>query len=109
MGHARFHVVWQTSTVLILSVIEIALLLTPGPNMNLQFYVAAILAGAPMLGFFAALIARKLYSGTLSDPGGILPINWQYRGSQLRVDLNLVAELAGAMSLVAIVVIYRWH
>jgi hypothetical protein len=109
MGHARFHVVWQTSTVITLSLIEIALVVMPGPNMSERFYVAAALAVAPMLGFFAALVTRGRYRGTLSDPGGISPVLWQVRGSQLRIDLNVVAEFAAAISLAAIVVIYRWR
>lgn len=108
MGHARFHVVWQTSTVVVLSLLEIALVLMPGPSLNQRFYVAAALAAAPMLGFFAALVARRLYHGTLSDPGGIPPILWRVRGTQLKVDLNLVAEIAGAISLAAIMAIYGW-
>lgn len=109
MGHARFHLVWQTATILLLSLIEIALVVMPGPMMNKRFYIAAVLAGAPMLGFFAALSAHRLYHGTLSDPGGIPPVVWRVRGAQLKIDLNVVTEIAGAISLSAIIVIYNWH
>ena len=108
IGHARYHLVWQTSTVFVLSLIEIALVLMPGPIMNQRFYFAAALAGAPMLGFFAALITRRLYRGTLFDPGGIPPVVWQIRGAQFNIDLNIVAEIVGAISLATVVVIYRW-
>jgi hypothetical protein len=92
-----------------LSLIEIALVLMPGTNISQRFYVAAALAAAPMLGFFAAQITRRRYGGTLSDPGGIPPVLCRVRGSQLKIDLNVAAEIAGATSLVAIVVIYGWH
>jgi hypothetical protein len=107
LGHARFHLVWQTATLGLLSVFEIALVLTPGPAAKLRFYLAAILAGAPMLGFFVALFARKLYNGTSSDPGGIPPWTVYVRRTQFRIDLNVVTELLGLLSLAAIVAIYR--
>src|SRR5436305_389693 len=98
LGHARFHVVWQTATVAALSIFEIVLVLVPGPQMEQRFYLAALLACVPMLGFFTALLTRRLYKGTLSDPGGIPPWTVQVRGRQLRIDLNLVAEIAGLLS-----------
>jgi hypothetical protein len=107
LGHARFHVVWQTATLAVLSVLEIALVLAPGPATTLRFYLTAILAGAPLLGFFTALFARKLYNGTLSDPGGIPPWTVFVRGKQFRIDLNAVMEILGLLSLAAIVAIYR--
>lgn len=107
LGHARFHVVWQTANLAVLSVFEIALILAPGPAMTLRFYLAAILAGAPILGFFIALFARKLYRGTLFDPGGILPWTLNVRGKQFRIDLNVVTEIIGLVSLLAIIAIYR--
>jgi hypothetical protein len=108
LGHARFHVVWQTATVLALSVFEIALVLAPDPGRKLRFYLAAILASAPMFGFFTALFARKLYDGTLSDPGGIPPWTVYVRSKQFHIDLNVMTEILGLLSLAAIVVIYRF-
>jgi len=107
IGHARFHVVWQTSTVLVLSVLEIALVLTRGPLLEQRFYIAAMLAAVPMLGFFAALTTRSFYSGTLSDPEGIPPSAVRIFGIPFRIDLNLAAEVLGVLSLVAIIAIYH--
>ena len=107
LGHARFHVVWQTANLAALSILEIALILVQGPAMTERFYLAAVLAGAPILGFFVALLTRKLYRGTLSDPLGIPPWIVKIRHKQLQIDLNVVAELVGLLSLVAIVAIYR--
>ena len=109
MGHARFHLVWQTSTIVALSLFEIALLLTPGPFLEKRFYVSAILAAVPMLGFFAALAFRKLYGGTLSDPLGMPQWVMRLRGVHLRIDLNLAAEIAAILSLAVIIAIYRAH
>jgi hypothetical protein len=107
LGHARFHVVWQTANLAALSIVEIALILVRGPSVTERFYLAAVLAGVPILGFFAALFARNLYRGTLSDPGGIPPRIVNIRGRQLLADLNVVTEILGLLSLAAIVAIYR--
>lgn len=107
IGHARFHVVWQTTNLTVLSIFEIALILATGPAATLRFYVAAALAGAPILGFFTALFARRFYDGTLFDPGGIPPWAVCVRGKQFQVDLNVATEILGLLSLAAIVAIYR--
>ena len=107
LGHARFHVTWQTANVLILSVFEIALTSRNGPLMNFRFNTAAALAGAPILGFFLALFARRLYGGTLSDPVGMPSWIVRVRGKPFHIDLNVVAEILGRASLTAIVELYR--
>ncbi|HWG22008.1 MAG TPA: hypothetical protein VG225_15865 [Terracidiphilus sp.] len=108
LGHARFHVVWQTATVAALSVFEIALLRMGGPMPAPRFYLAAILAAMPVFGFFAALVTRGLYGGTLSDPNGIPPWILRRGNATVRIDLNLVAELAGAATLAILVALYRF-
>jgi hypothetical protein len=108
LGHARFHVVWQTGTVTALAIVECALLWFRGPLESERFYLAALLALLPIFGFFAALIARGLYGGTLSDPGGIPPLRLTVRRRQLRIDMNLVAEVAGFIAVLALVALYRF-
>ena len=103
LGHARFHVVWQTATVATLAIFEAVLLWLPGQLESERFYLAALLACAPMIGFFTALVTRRLYRGTLSDPGGIPPVRIKLRGRRLQVDMNLVAEVAGITCLTIIV------
>jgi 4-hydroxybenzoate polyprenyltransferase len=104
--HARFHVVWQTISVFILSAIEAAIIWWPGPNIAQRFYLAAILTGIPILGFWGAFVSRKAYSGALSDPDGIPPLRIATSTGILRVDLNLAAEVAACIILGAIVVTY---
>src|SRR5690349_7538029 len=99
LGHARFHVVWQPATVAALAILEVALLLLPGQLESERFNLAAILACTPMLVFFAALITRRIYGGTLYDPGGIPPVLINIRQHQIQVDMNLVAEIAGILCL----------
>jgi hypothetical protein len=107
LGHARFHVVWQTATVVVLAILQVCLLWLPGSLVSERFYLVALLTCAPMIGFFAALVTRHLYGGTLSDPRGIPPIHLTFRGRVIQVDMNLVAEIAGVITLVGIVGLYR--
>lgn len=107
LGHARFHVVWQTGTIAALAIVEVSLLSFNSPRETERFYLAALLASLPIFGFFAALLSRRLYGGTLSDPGGIPPLHIRVRGRRMRVDMNLVAEIAGALTVATLVVIFR--
>lgn len=108
LGHARFHVVWQTATVAMLAIFEVAVLSLHGPLESERFYLAAILASLPMFGFFAALFTRRIYGGTLSDPGGIPAARLTVRGRKMCVDLNLVAEVAGIFTLACTVWLFHW-
>jgi hypothetical protein len=108
LGHARFHVVWQTGTTAALAGVEIWLLSFRGPLAAERFYLAALLALLPIFGFFAALLTRRIYGGALFDPGGILPLSLTVRGRHMRVDMNLVAEVAGALTVAALVAIFRY-
>ena len=105
--HARFHVVWQTVSVFILSAIEVALVWCRGPWMEQSFFLAMILAGVPMLGFLGAFAFRNAYGGALSDPNGIPPLRLAIAGKMLHVDMNLAAELVALFALGAIFAIYR--
>ena len=108
LGHARFHVVWQTATVATLATVEVCLVLASGPFASERFYLTALLASAPMAGFFAALATRHLYGGTLSDPGGIAPLRLKLRGMELQIDLNAVCEVAGVVFVAALVWLHHW-
>jgi hypothetical protein len=107
LGHARFHVVWQTGTTAALSILEVALLWFPGELEAERFYLVALLACMPMIGFFVALVMRHLYGGTLSDPGGISPVRFTLLDRQIQLDMNLVAEVAGMISLTIIIWLYH--
>lgn len=106
-GHARFHLVWQAAAFAWLALLEIVLIFVGAPFQEQRFYLAAILAGLPMLGFFAAFVGRRMYRGTLSDPNGIPSANFVIMNSHLRIDLSLVAETGVAFALAAIIAFYR--
>jgi hypothetical protein len=100
--HARFHLVWQAISYALLSLLEIALILVPGPCRVLRFYLAAILASIPMLSFLAAFVVRKVYGGALYNPNGIQPLEVRVFGSRLHIDLNLSVEVVALIMLLAI-------
>jgi hypothetical protein len=88
-GHARFHLVWQSSTVVLLSVVGLFLIWHRGPCEAQRFYLAALLAALSPLGFLTAFISRRLFAGTLSDPNGIRPARLWLLGSLRTIDVNL--------------------
>jgi hypothetical protein len=108
LGHARFHVVWQTVTAAVMAIIEACLLGFPRRFVSERFYLTAMLACAPIAGFFGALVSRRVYGGTLSDAGGITPVRIKLGDRQIQVDLSLVAEIAGVITIAAIVGLYRF-
>jgi len=104
--HARFHLVWQAISYAFLSLLEVALVLSPGPLREQRFYLAAILASIPMLSCFAAFVSRKVFGGALSDPNGIPPLRLAILGSDLQIDLTLAVEAMGLLLLLSIVVLF---
>ncbi len=106
-GHARFHVVWQSSTVIFLSILGLVLIWHRGPLEAQRFYLSALLAALSPLGFLTAFISRNLFGGTLSDPNGIRPLHVSLFGKLRAIDLNLTAVVAALLSLLAMVWIFR--
>jgi hypothetical protein len=105
--HARFHLVWQAISYGMLSLLELALILTPGPFPNERFYLAALLASIPMFSCLAAFAWRRIYGGALSDTNGIPPVIVLVLGSELHIDLNLTAEVVALFMLLGILVLFK--
>lgn len=107
-GHARFHLVWQVAIVAVLALLEVVLVLASGPYEKQRFYLAAILTCIPMLSFFLAFAARGFYRGTLSGSNGIRPLTIMVKGSTLRIDLSVAAEIGALLFLAAVVAVFRY-
>lgn len=107
-GHARFHLVWQVMTAALLSAFEVALLWWSGPAEPRRFFLVLFLASVPCLAFLIALLSRRIYGGSLSDPNGIPRARIALGRIVFHADLNLVAVLAALVSLALITAIY-WH
>jgi hypothetical protein len=106
--HARFHLVWQTLTSVLLALLECSLLWWPGCQGRQTFYLAALLVSIPLAAFLLACAAKILFGGALSDPNGIQPMQLRMSGEIVRVDMNVVAVAAAMVALCAIVAIYVW-
>ena len=106
--HARFHVVWQTLTMVLLAMIEVALIWGGWVDAEHGFYLAAMLAAVSPAAFLLSFAGRAWFGGALSDANGIRPLRMAVGGRTLLVDMNLVAVIAAVISLAAFVTIYRW-
>ena len=106
--HARFHVVWQTFTMVLLAVVEVALIWGGWVDAERGFYLAAMLAAVSPAAFLLSFAGRAWFGGALSDANGIRPLRMAVGGRTLLVDMNLVAVIAAVISLAAFVTIYRW-
>ena len=102
-GHARFHVVWQTLTVALLSVVELVLIWSGRTG---GFYLASLLAALSPIAFLVAFATRTQFGGTLSDPNGIPQAKVNLLGTVRSVDVNLVAVVVALISVLLIDAIY---
>jgi hypothetical protein len=106
--HARFHVVWQTLTMVLLAVVEVAVIWGGWMDAERGFYLAAMLAALSPAAFLLSFAVRGWFGGALSDVNGIQPLRVVIGGRALLIDMNLVAVIAAVISLAAFVAIYRW-
>ncbi len=106
MGHARFHVVWQTASQCLAGLLA-AWLAWGGRDVPFRFDLAEVVLGIPLCGFMAATVTRKAYGGALYDPNGIQPMRARAGGRKVEIDLNLVVVLTGFVVLGVIEWIYR--
>jgi hypothetical protein len=101
-GHARFHVVWQTGTSLLLNLVVAALLWWPGTGAAGRLDFGILLTALPLLGFLAAMATRRLYGGTLRDPNGMPPLLLKRNGRSIAVDMNVVLVVVALLVLLAV-------
>jgi hypothetical protein len=88
--HARFHVVWQVLSYCGVGLIALGLIWSGGPDATMRLYLAALLAAAVYLSFFATVLLRPRYGGELTDPNGYPPFKVvQVAGRTVPLDLNV--------------------
>lgn len=107
-GHARFHVVWQSFASFFLAIPEVALVWWPGPGLRMRFWLAAILTATSMLGFVVAFVSRRLYQGTLHDPGGIPPLRFHACSTLLEIDGNALMVGVGLIALAVAALLFQY-
>jgi hypothetical protein len=88
MPHARFHVVWQVSSYVLIAVTALLLIWLPGDWMWERLWIATGLAASIYIGFFTAVATKQLYGGANFDTNGIQPIALPFG---LSVDVNIAA------------------
>lgn len=95
VSHARFHVVWQTMIMLGIGLLSIYLLWFSEIDGVFSVDLAFIL-GLIVLGSFVINVgAKKLYTGTLSDPNGVPPIFKNVDANLFFFSLALLILIAG--------------
>lgn len=98
-GHARFHLVWQNLTAILVAGALITLLWMRDE----RFYLVAGFTLLPLIAFLLANVARPLYNGSMSDPNGVPPI----RIGDRSVDGNTIAVILGLIATVTAIVLYN--
>jgi hypothetical protein len=107
IGHARFHLVQQVSTLLLAAAVEVGVLWWPGPDLHARFYLAAVLTATSLAGFLLATLLRPLYGGTLSDPNGIQPLRIRTQKGTIELEINVpIVALASVLLLGAVIVFW---
>ncbi len=106
-GHARFHVVWQALGFAALALLEIVLLYADGALAEQRFYLVALLAAIPVLAFFLAMLGRGLYGGLMADTHGVPAASFRIFRANYFIEINVAAEIAAAVALILIVLLYR--
>lgn len=104
VGHARYHVVWQSVSYLLLG--TFALTLTWADSSDPRgVYTAAAIAACVYGGFFGAAASMGAYEGRLHDDNGHAPLRIGGRSLDLNVllfsPLVLVLAVGAALALAA--------
>jgi hypothetical protein len=105
--HARFHVVWQILSYSGIGLIALYLIWSGGPNAFEHLIVAAALAVAIYGAFFATVLSRPVYQGSLYDQNGYLPFQPPFGPKHWRWDVNVTAfTVLSAILLAAILALF---
>jgi hypothetical protein len=87
--HARFHVVWQVASYILLALVGLGLIWIAGPSATARLYLAALLAAAVYAGFFATAFAMRAFGGRLIDTNGYPPFTTvEVAGRAVPLDRN---------------------
>lgn len=102
-GHARYHVVWQVASLVIMAALGLFLTWTAtGPGVGL--WVAAALCVVAYGGFWTALLTRPKYQGVLQDEvNGVPEVGFKVLGWKGSIDAN-VSQFA-PLTLIAVIAI----
>ena len=105
VGHARFHVVWQTITHIGVGAVCLVLTWAPVGPPAWRIGVAMALTVVVLGGFFLALATMRVYDGELADPNGYRPLTGTVAGRRLVLDQNVLLFVTGLACLGAAAVL----
>lgn len=102
-GHARYHVVWQVVSLVLMALLGLFLTWTAtGPGIRL--WIPAALCVAAYGGFWAALLTRSKYRGILQDEvNGVPEVGFNIFGWKASIDAN-VSQFA-PLTLIALIAV----
>lgn len=102
-GHARYHVVWQVVSLVLMALLGLFLTWTAtGPGIRL--WIPAALCVAAYGGFWAALLTRSKYRGVMQDEvNGVPEVGFKVFGWKASIDAN-VSQFA-PLTLIALIAI----
>ena len=86
-GHARFHLLWASVSQLGIAGLALWMTWSPSVGSATGCFFAAIIGLLSTSGFWVALVLKRLYRGTLHDPGGIRPVLGKIDGNLIAVIL----------------------
>ena len=88
-GHARFHLVWQVSAMILTAILSLALLWFYFSTFNV--FIVLSLNYLWIISFFMTVLSMKLYDGELNDINGVPPVSTQIFGFKFEIDRNVQA------------------
>lgn len=98
--HARFHVVWQSLSYVLMAPVALYVLWGADLSQSTRATLAGALGAAVLGGFLAAVLSRNRYGGRLADPDGYAPLKMRIGGRVVAVDLNACTFAVAAALLV---------
>ena len=88
-GHARFHLVWQVSAMILTAILSLVLLWFYFSSFNV--FIVLSLNYLWIFSFFMSVFSMKLYDGELNDINGVPSIRIKIFGLKFEIDRNVQA------------------
>ncbi len=88
-GHARFHLVWQVTAMIITAILSLIMIWSfYSPSNHL---IVILLNYVWIISFYATLMSLKLFDGELNDINGVPPVFINILSKKYEIDRNVQA------------------
>ncbi len=98
--HARFHVVWQTLSYLLIAPVVLYVLWGADLPQSTRATLGGAFGLAVLGGFFAAVLSRNRYGGHLADANGYKPLRMRIGDRVVAIDVNACTFAVAAVLLI---------